>query len=134
MKVVIDEGVPRLLAKLLSEVGIEANRFPLEWRNLSNGKLIDVAEKAGFGCLLTNDRNMANQTSLIGRNISVVALPSNKVSVIRDRAADIANTIRQSAPGQHIVMDMDGSRSVRQSGRDGVAQVQLQPVSPFKPA
>jgi hypothetical protein len=59
-----DEGVPRGLVGVLYEIGVDAHRFPAEWRNLTNGKLIAAAEIANFDGLLTNDRDIASQTNL----------------------------------------------------------------------
>jgi predicted nuclease of predicted toxin-antitoxin system len=134
LKVVVDEGVPRAIVKSLSSFGVDTHHFPQEWRGLSNGRLIGGAEKAGYACLLTNDRNMASQTNLRGRQIFVVALPSNKAKAIVDRARDIADTILQSSPGQHVVLDMDGKRSVHQNFQSAGAgaAAELPRIPPFK--
>jgi predicted nuclease of predicted toxin-antitoxin system len=113
VKVVVDEGVPRQLVKALQDAGIDAQRFPQEWQGASNGDLIRAIEVAGFAILVTNDKNIGDQQSLKGRNVSVIALPTNKRSEIVPRADDVADTIRLARPGQHVAMGMDGSRKVR---------------------
>lgn len=82
---------------------------------LDDGVLIASIEVAGFDILLTNDKNIANQRSLCGRHVVVVALPLNKKRPLLARAQDIADTIRRAEPGQHIIMEMDGSRSARKA-------------------
>ncbi|MGL5115893.1 MAG: hypothetical protein ACRC7C_11280 [Beijerinckiaceae bacterium] len=133
MKVVVDEGVPRALVKALRDIGIDAYRFPHEWRGLTNGKLIAVAEKAGFDRLLTNDRNMANQTNLGGRLIGVIALPSNRAAVILHRANDIADTLMRSVAGQHVIVNMDGSRIARTLLDGAPEESGLPPITSFRP-
>jgi hypothetical protein len=130
--VVMDEGVPRSLVQALREHGVDAHRFPPEWQSLSNGRLLTAVEQAGFACLLTNDRNMAQQTHLRGKAIAVVALPSNRVSVIMGRVRDIAATILQAEPGQHVVMALDGRRTVRQHSEGAVIDGELPALLPFE--
>ncbi len=113
MKVVVDEGVPRQLVGALRNAGLDAHRFRQDWRQISNGALIAAIEADGYEVLLTNDKNIANQQSLNGREIAVVALPLNRRAAIMARVADIVDTIRRAKPGQHTVMGLDGSRLVR---------------------
>jgi predicted nuclease of predicted toxin-antitoxin system len=119
VKVVVDEGVPRQLVRALQDAGIDAQRFPPEWKGASNGDLIRAIEAAGFASLVRNDKNIADQQSLKGKHVSVIALPTNKRSEIVPRADDVADTIRLAKPGQHVVMGLDGSRKVR-SVVDGI--------------
>ncbi len=113
MRVVIDEGVPRQLVQALTERGIDAARFPRGWVSLSNGALIRACEAAGFDILVTNDKNIADQQSLHGRRLTVIALPHNRRRAILERADDVADTIRRAGPGAHIVIELDGTRTVR---------------------
>ncbi|MFG5120274.1 hypothetical protein [Methylorubrum sp. POS3] len=113
MRVVIDEGVPRQLVQALTERGIDAVRFPRNWISLSNGALIRACEAAGFDMLVTNDKNIADQQSLHGRRLTVVALPHNRRRAILERADDVVDTLRRAGPGEHIVIEIDGTRTVR---------------------
>jgi hypothetical protein len=133
VKVVVDEGVPRAIVAQLSRLGIDAHRFPTAWRSLSNGKLIAAAEAAKFDCLLTNDRNMASQTSLRGCDIRVVALPTGKASILAHRMSDVADTIRRTPPGTHVHVNLDGTRVFWRDIRTLPFGVSLEPVAPFVP-
>lgn len=132
MKVVVDEGVPRQLVQALKERGIDASRFLPGWAGAANGALLAALEEHGFYVLLTNDRNIASQQSLHGRNIAVVALPHNKRRLILERADDIADTIRRAGPGQHVVMMLDGTRAVIRTDKGGTVREELPPVPPFR--
>ena len=110
MRVVVDEGVPRQLVQALREVGLAADRFRDDWKQITNGELIRAAEAEGYAVLLTNDKNMADQQSLEGKSLAVVALPLNRRAAVMARVGDIADTIRRAKPGQHVVMGLDGTR------------------------
>lgn len=98
---------------------------------MENGELIAEVEAAGFDVLLTNDKNIADQRSLNGRQVAVVALPHNKRRTIVARAKDIADTIEQAKPGQHVVMHLDGLRIAKSIMNDQEVFEDLSPVSPF---
>lgn len=103
----------RQLADALRAHGIDADRFRAAWKGISNGVLIRAAEEAGYSVLITNDKNIADQQSLAGRRLAVVALPFNRRSAVMARVADIADTILRTQPGQQVALTRDGRRRVR---------------------
>lgn len=132
MKVVIDEGVPRQLVRALIEHGIDASRFPRGWTSLSNGALIRACEAEGYDVLVTNDKNIADQQNLQGKRLAVLALPHNRRRAIIERLEDIADTLRRADPGEHIVIEIDGTRTIRRLvGGEAVIE-RLPPVSAFR--
>lgn len=131
MKVVLDEGVPRQLADALRATGLGADPFKAAWKRISNGALIRAAEADGYAVLVTNDKNIADQQSLAGRNLAVVALPLNRRAAVMARVDDIADTIRMAEPGQHIAIGLDGRRSVRSLVGGRIIEVGLPRVPPF---
>ena len=117
MRIVVDEGVPRQLVAALQKAGFDASQFNKAWKGITNGKLIAAVEAGGFDVLVTNDKNMVSQQSLQGRSLAVVALPTNR---------------RATSPGQHVVMDYDGSRRTHTVNADGEITVEdLPSVQPF---
>lgn len=53
----LDVNVPRDVAGLLSEFGIEAHHTRSRgWHELKNGMLVEAASSNGFVCVLTRDR------------------------------------------------------------------------------
>jgi predicted nuclease of predicted toxin-antitoxin system len=130
---VLDEGVPQQLAAALHKAGLDAHRFDAVWKGISNGELIAAVEDAGFDVLLTNDKNMVSQQRLKGRAIAVVALPTNRRATIMSRLADIVDTLHRVRPGQHVVIDRDGSRKAHSVDSDGGIRVEDLPgVAPFR--
>jgi predicted nuclease of predicted toxin-antitoxin system len=133
MKVVVDEGVPKKLIAALREVGVDTDNFKTEWRGIANGRLIALADALGYDVLLTNDKNMASQQSLRGRNITVVALPSNRLATVMSRVLDIVDTLGCAEPGRHIVIHLDGRRTSLGIGADGQTHAdELPSVPPFR--
>ena len=133
MKVVVDEGVPRQLVSALVDAGLDAHRFKSDWKQIENGRLIAAVEAEGYDVLLTNDKNMASQQSLKGKTLAVVALPTNKRSAVMARVADIVDTVRRARCGDHVVMEIDGSRTARRLGLDGQPESEAMPnIPPFR--
>jgi hypothetical protein len=76
MRILFDQGVPRGLAASLQGHEVTAARR-LRWERISNGELLKLAEGAGFGLLLTTDKNVRYQQNLAGRKIAIVVLFGN---------------------------------------------------------
>jgi predicted nuclease of predicted toxin-antitoxin system len=58
MLILLDNAIPRGLARFLTGHAVEEARSR-GWEELSNGDLIDVAERAVFEILLTTDKTFA---------------------------------------------------------------------------
>jgi uncharacterized protein (DUF433 family) len=73
MLTLFDNGVPRGLARFLVGHSVEEARSR-GWEEISNGELIDAAERAGFEVMVTTDKNIRYQQNLKGRKIALVVL------------------------------------------------------------
>ena len=73
MKILFDQGVPAPLQKHLEEHDV-STAFKLGWSELSNGDLIEAAEKAGFEAMVTTDQNLRYQQNLEQRQLAIVVL------------------------------------------------------------
>ena len=89
MKVLLDENLPHRLRHYLSgpEVFTVRNRG---WSGLSNGELLQTAEKEGFDIFLTGDQTMSYEQNFTGRQIAIVVLSAVEWHIIRN-----------SLPGYH---------------------------------
>ena len=74
---------------------------------MSNGDLIDAAERAGFGVLVTADRNLQYQQSLTGRQIAIVVLGTNHWATLRDQPDRIAIAIAHAVEGSFVEVPFD---------------------------
>jgi hypothetical protein len=100
LKVVLDEGVPRLLIPELRESGCNVDGFPNAWKGLKNGALLARLEQPGFGCLITCDKNMEWQQALSHRPLAVVVLPFQKLAELKSIAAEISDAVEAARPGE----------------------------------
>jgi len=98
-KVILDEGVPRSLARHLRDLGIDAAAFPNGMKQLSNGRLLAEVERRGFNVLLTNDKSMQFQQNLRGRPLAIVSLPTNLRPALMKMLPQIAEAIKQAEIG-----------------------------------
>jgi hypothetical protein len=106
-RVLLDEGVPRHLAESLNAAGFPASPYPNNWKQISNGELLPLAEREGFDVLVTNDKNVIAQQNLRDRNIAIIVLPTNRRREVMALAPRITNAIKRVQPGQWIVLDPD---------------------------
>lgn len=82
MKVLFDQGTPVPLRRQLAGHTIDTV-YEQGWSKLTNGRLLTIAEQAGYDVLVTTDQNLRYQQDLRGRRLAM--LPSS-----RDRIAQVA--------------------------------------------
>jgi hypothetical protein len=78
VKILLDEGVPKIIQKRLSGLSI----FTIEergWRAVENGALLDLMAEE-FAVLITTDKNISHQQNLKRRSISII---SCRITVFR---------------------------------------------------
>lgn len=80
MRILLDELIPKKFLPYVSDLG--ASRVDIEgWRGLKNGRLLDAAEEAGFGVLLTCDKQLRYQQNFAGRRIAVLVVDVHPTSL-----------------------------------------------------
>jgi hypothetical protein len=105
MLILFDNGTPRGLAHFLSGHTVEEAR-ECGWEQLSNGELIDAAEQAGFGLLVTTDKNIQYQQNLKARKIALVVLAHSQWPMVKLVAANIAAAVNAAEPGSYTEVDV----------------------------
>jgi hypothetical protein len=108
-RVLLDEGVPRLLGEKLRGLGIDAGDFPDDWRSLADAELLGATESAGFSILITCDKNMPFQRPLRASRLAVLVLPRSKLHHVLDDAHAIADRLLHLEPGRYAVLGREGS-------------------------
>jgi hypothetical protein len=78
------------------------------WSGLSNGDLLDTAEKAGYQILVTTDQNLRYQQNLQGRRIAIVVLLSTSWPRIRLRIDEVVNAINTASAGGYVEVSIAG--------------------------
>ncbi len=105
MLILFDQGTPLgIRDSLLGHVVKTANQQG--WSTLLNGELLQAAEKAGFGVLVTTDKNLVFQQNLSGRKIAIVVLGRNRWSLIRPALPRIADAVNAARPGSYTLVEI----------------------------
>jgi hypothetical protein len=104
-RLLLDESVPVGLRGILT--AFEVKTAPeMGWAGISNGKLLDLAEAAGFVIMVTADGNIRAQQRLIGRKISLVVLTNNHWDTIEVDAAPIIAACDRAGEGTYTVANL----------------------------
>lgn len=69
------------------------------WGTLSNGDLLQQAEKDGYEVLVTTDQNLKYQQNLAGRTIAIVVLSATSWPRIQKVLSTVMVEIDASQPG-----------------------------------
>jgi hypothetical protein len=88
MKILLDQGTPVPLRRYLVSHTVDTT-YEQGWSNLSNGDLLNAAEKAGYQLLITTDQNLRYQQNLVSKPLAILVLLSTSWPRIRLRVDDI---------------------------------------------
>lgn len=100
MKIVFDQGTPVPLRRQLAGHTI-VTAYEQGWATLTNGALLEAAERAGFEVLITTDQNLRYQQNLAGRRLAIIVLQSTSWPRIRTRIAALHAVLDAMAPGTY---------------------------------
>ena len=101
MRLLFDENMPQALRHDLT--GHDCNHVRrLGWRGIENGDLLTKAETAGFDVLITLDKGIPSEQTMLGRRIAVfVLLPAGQGSKnIRLFAGEILVALASVSEGE----------------------------------
>jgi len=101
----LDESVPVGLRGILTAFEVKAAP-EMGWAGISNGKLLDLAEAAGFEIMVTADSNIRAQQRLIGRQISLVVLTNNHWDTIKADPDRVVAACDRAAEGTYTVVNL----------------------------
>jgi len=105
MKVLFDQGTPVPLRRHIPEHTV-TTAFEEGWSELSNGQLLDAAERAGFELLVTTDGNLRYQQNLKERRIAIVVLRSTSWPRIRMAISAIQLAVGRASSGTYEEVDI----------------------------
>jgi len=98
LKILLDEGVPKIIQKRLSKLSI-SNVEDMGWRGIKNGAPLDLMT-GQFQILVTTDKNLPAQQNLRKRQISVIILSTNDVPSVIELLPQIEHAIAAISPGE----------------------------------
>lgn len=101
MRVLFDQGTPVPLRRHLHPHGVDT-AAELGWSELQNGELLDRADSAGYGALITTDQHMRYQQKFEGRRIRVLVLMTTSWPRIRLKASEVREKLEALAEGQYV--------------------------------
>lgn len=104
MRVLIDESLPRGLARHLTQGNVETV-FDRGWSGLKNGDLLSLASQE-FDAFITADQNLQYQQNLAGFDIGVVVLAphSNRLEDLLPLLPEAETACRSIRPGEVLVV------------------------------
>ena len=91
MKVLIDECLPHYLKRALAGHSVQTVQ-EAGWSGRKNGDLLTLADTT-FDVFVTADQNLRYQQNLTGRNIAIIELPTNTLSVVKSLAPEILSAL-----------------------------------------
>jgi predicted nuclease of predicted toxin-antitoxin system len=101
MKILLDECVPVQIRDALLEHAIHSATDP-QWRGLSNGELLRLAEQQEFQLIVVADKNMRYQQNLASRKIAILELWTNHRPTLEQHFQYISAAVERLLPGQYL--------------------------------
>lgn len=104
MKILFDQGTPVPLRKHLDgHVILTANEQG--WATLSNGDLLDAAEREGFQVLITTDQSLSYQQNLTTRIIAIIVLRTTSWPIIQSQLDKVRQAVQLATNGTYQELD-----------------------------
>jgi hypothetical protein len=103
------------------------------WTGKTNGDLLNLLADR-FDVLLTSDRSIGYQQNLVGRNISIVVVPTNNLTILRANAIALRITLDELHARSNaalVTIDWSGRRMIRGLSRAEEETKELPRVPPF---
>lgn len=104
MKILIDECLPRYLKRALANHEVYTVQDK-SWGGVKNGALLKLAE-AEFSVFITADQNLQYQQNLINREIIMIVLPTNTLSILKLLISEIIGALLTAKRGDFIEIKM----------------------------
>ena len=100
MRVLFDQGTPEPLRHLLTQHEV-TTAYERGWSKLTNGELLDAAEKEGYAVLVTTDSSLRYQQNLANRRIAIVVLSTPSWPRLQRASASVLRAIDLATPGSY---------------------------------
>jgi hypothetical protein len=101
LKILLDEGVPKVIQRCLTKLAI-SNVEEMGWRGIQNGALLDLMAAGQFQVLITADKNLPLQQNLKKRLVSAIIIPANDVPTVVELLPEIEQALGTITPGESI--------------------------------
>jgi hypothetical protein len=105
MLILFDHVTPQGIARFLSGHTVIRAK-DRGWDTLSNGDLLQEAERGGFDVVITADKNMRYQQNLVGRKVALVVLSTPQWPVVKLHLEKIAAAVNAVKPGSYVELEL----------------------------
>lgn len=105
MLILFDQGTPAPLRDFLAPHSV-VTAFEQGWSRLTNGELLDSAERENFAVLVTTDSHLQFQQNLSVRRIAIVALLTTSWPRIQQAIPAVVNAIADAKPGSYTEVEI----------------------------
>ena len=101
MQIVLDENLPRPLARIFGPAHQVTTVQDLGLAGTANGALIARLE-GSYDVFVTADKNLRYQQNLAGRRLAIVELPTNRLPVLKTMTTEIVSAVTSAHPGSYV--------------------------------
>lgn len=105
MRILFDQGTPVPLREALTQHE-DATAYEQGWSKLTNGELLDAAERSGFEILVTTDSRLRYQQNLASRRIAIICLLSTSWPRIHRTVGAIVSAINSCSTGSYTEVEI----------------------------
>ncbi|HEY4271714.1 MAG TPA: DUF5615 family PIN-like protein [Candidatus Udaeobacter sp.] len=105
MRILFDQGTPVPLRAFLKDHQV-ITASEMGWSTLSNGQLLDAAERE-FDLLITTDQKLRSQQNLSGRKLAILVLPFASWPRLESHTQKIVSRIPSLRAGEYIEVDLE---------------------------
>ena len=105
MRILFDQGTPVPLRQSLTHHEV-ATAYECDWSRLTNGELLDAAEKEGFEVLVTTDSKLKYQQNLKSRRIAIVVLSTPSWPRIHRAIPALVAVVDAASQGSYTEIDI----------------------------
>jgi hypothetical protein len=110
-RILLDENVPVGVRDQLAGFSV-ATVSQMGWAEMSNGKLLVAAEKAGFDAIVTADQN-PHQNDLHRNRLAVIVLGTTHWPTIRANPRPMREAVERATTGSYTVVTFPNLRARR---------------------
>lgn len=101
MKVLLDENIPHDLRPYLCHHETYTAAY-LGWAGLTNGVLLDSAERERFDVFVTGDLSLTYQQNMAGRRIAIISLSAIAWPIIERHVSKIVAAVDEAEAGTFV--------------------------------
>jgi len=104
MKILLDECVPLQVRQALPNHEVTTAQR-MGWGGISNGDLLDKAEREGFKVFIVADKNLRDQQNLSSRRIAILELWTNHRPTLEKHFTEIRTAVEKLSAGEYFILE-----------------------------